>query len=122
MLGPAFGVRLPATNREWVTICGECGRYKVSRIGGIGVYAHGFGIELVLYGVTMNFDWGDSGDPDGVDTWRLWNFVRVNRIAVDCRSFAQIQSWLEEAAAIGELTEDRHLYYSPTHRARPSAP
>lgn len=119
VLGPAFGVRLPATNREWVTICEQCGLYKVRHVNDIGVYAHGFGIELVLDGVTIDFDWGDSGEPDGFDAWRLWNFVRENGIAVKCGRVSQVRTWLEEAAALGELDQDRLLYYSPMHRTRP---
>jgi hypothetical protein len=89
VLGPALGVWLPATNREWVTICAECGLYKIRDVEGIGVNAHGYGIELVLDGVTIDFDWGDSGEPDGFDTWRLRNIAQVNGLAMECESFSQ---------------------------------
>jgi hypothetical protein len=118
VLGPALGVRLPASNREWVRMSAECGVNRAGRVNGIEVDAHGYGIELVLDGVTIDFDWGDSGEPDGFDAWRLWNFVQVNGIAVDCGRSSQVRSWLEEAAALGELTRDSLLYYSPAHRAR----
>jgi hypothetical protein len=117
VLAPTLGVRLPGSNREWVGICVACGLYQVRWVNGIGVYAHGYGIELALGDVMIDFDWGDAGEPDGFDTWRLWNFVRSNEIAVDCESQAQVRAWLEEAAAFGELTQDRLLYYSPVHRA-----
>jgi uncharacterized protein DUF6896 len=119
VLGPALGVRLPASNREWVSICVDCGLYKVRHVNGIGVYAHGYGIELTLDGLTIDFDWGDLGEPDGFDAWWLWNFVQSNGITVDCGSFSQVRSWLEEAAALGELTRDDLLYYSPANRAGP---
>lgn len=118
VLGPALGVRRPASNREWVGMSGRCGVNRVRRLDGIEFYAHGYGIELVLDGVTIDFDWGDRGEPDGFDAWRLWNFVEVNGIAVDCGSLSQVRSWLEEAAALGELTQDSLLYYSPAHRAK----
>jgi hypothetical protein len=117
-LGPALGVRLPASNREWVTICAETRLYKVRRVNGLGVYAHGYGVELTLDGVTVDFDWGDAGEPDGFDAWRLWYFVQANKIAVDCRGYSQVRSWLEKAAARDELTRDTCLYYSPVHRSR----
>jgi hypothetical protein len=116
--GPALAVRLPASNREWVTICAESGLYKLRRVNGIGVYAHGYGIEVTFNGVTIDFDWGDAGEPDGFDAWRLWYFVQANKIAVDCGGYAQVQAWLAEAAARGELTRDTSLYYSPAHRSR----
>lgn len=119
VLGPALGVRPPASNVEWVVMCGELGLYKICECNGVGVYAHGFGIELIFDDLTIDFDWGDSGEPDGFDAWRLWNFVRANEIAVDCASLSQVRSWLEEAEALGELSRDRLLYYSPAHRAKP---
>jgi hypothetical protein len=121
VLGPALGVRRPASNREWVFICGECGLLKRRHLDGIEVYAHGFGIELIFDGLTIDFDWGDKGEPDGFDGWRLWNYFRANGIAVDCESLSQVRSWLEEATARGELTQDRCLYYSPDRRAGPHA-
>jgi hypothetical protein len=122
VLGPTLGVRLPASNREWAIIWGECGLSRRCQVSGVGIYAHGYGIELIFDGVTIDFDWGDSGEPDGFDAWRLWNFFQVNRIAVDCRDCSQVQSWLEQADALGELTRDQLLYYSPVNRARlPSA-
>jgi hypothetical protein len=118
VLGPALGVRLPGSNLEWVIICGDCGLSKRLEVNGIGVYAHGYGIELILDDVTIDFDWGDSGEPDGFDAWRLWNFFHDNGITVDCESYSQVRSWLEQASALGELTRDELLYYLPTNRAR----
>jgi hypothetical protein len=117
VLGPALGVRRPASNSEWVFICGKCGLSKRCQVNGIGVYAHGYGIELSFDGLTIDFDWGDLGEPDGFDAWRLWNFYQTNGFVVDCASSCQIRSWLEEAITLGELTKDRLLYYSPANRA-----
>lgn len=118
VVGPVLGVRLPASNREWVAICAECGLYNVRWINGIEIYAHGYGIELIFPDVAIDFDWGIKGEPDGFDTWRLWNFVRTNKLDVACESFSQIQSWVEEAHQGGELTQEElyGLYYSPVHR------
>jgi Domain of unknown function (DUF6896) len=113
-----LGVRLPKSNREWVSICAECGLlWSPQEVGGIQVYAHGYGIELMVDGLNIDFDWGDAGEPDGFDAWRLWNFYQVNGLPLPCESYVQLSSWLEEAAEHGELTKDELLYYSPLHRA-----
>jgi uncharacterized protein DUF6896 len=135
VLGGTLGVRLPASNREWGAICVECGLHHVRWINGINVYVHGYGIELIFPDITIDFDWGDSGESDGFDTWRLWNFLCVNKVNeghpyyaqikswLDNRGsggsegYLQIESWLEEAHECGELTRDRCLYYSRAHRS-----
>jgi hypothetical protein len=122
VLGPTLGVRLPASNREWVAICSESGLYHVRRVNGLEVYAHGYGLEIAFPDVTIDFDWGDEGEPDGFDAWRLWNFVRENQPDVPCESHLQMIAWLEEAHEGRKLTRDRHLYYSPAHRAPKQPP
>lgn len=117
VLGPALGVRLPNSPMEWVTICGETGLYNARWISGVGVYSHGYGIELTFAGLTIDFDWGESGEPDGFDGWWLWNFARLNPCNAPCPERAEVRAWVEDAAAKGELTRDRYLYYSPAHRA-----
>jgi hypothetical protein len=117
VLAPTLDVRLPASNREWVAICAECGLYHVRWVNGIEIYVHGYGIELVLPDVTIDFDWGDEGEPDGFDAWRLWNFVRENRLDVKCEGHSQMISWVEQAHECRKLTKDNYLYYSPAHRA-----
>jgi hypothetical protein len=117
VLGDVLDIRLPVSNREWITICAESGLYDLRSVNGVEVYAHGYGIELSDEELTVDFDWGAAGEPDGFDAWRLWNFFRVNHLPVACESFTQLKSWLEEAAESGELIRDLHLYYSPLHRA-----
>jgi hypothetical protein len=97
--------------------------YNVRWINGGEVYSHGYGIELVIDGVTIDFDWGERGESDGFDVWRLYNFARLNPAIVARVPHAQVREWMEEALAAGELVEDRYLCYSPRHRARrPPAP
>lgn len=120
VLGPVLGVRRPASGDEWVTICGETGLYHARWVNGVGVYSHGYGVELDFGALTIDFDWGDAGEPDGFDVWRLWNFANRNPVAAPCPARAAVRAWVEAAAAAGELTRDRRLFYSPAHRAAPA--
>lgn len=65
------------------------------RFNDIEIYAHGYGIELVIDGMNIDFDWGDQGESDGFDGWRLWNFCRNNGLPMECENCSQVQSWLE---------------------------
>lgn len=117
VLGPTLGVQLPSSPMDWVTICGETGLYNARWVNGVEVYSHGYGIELIFTGLTIDFDWGEFGEPDGFDVWRLWNFARLNPCAIPCPNHDEVRTWVDEAAAASELIKDRYLYYSPTHRA-----
>jgi hypothetical protein len=120
-LGGTLGVRLPTSNRDWLTVTAECGLYNVRWLNGVEIYAHGFGIELIFPDLVIDFDWGDAGEPDGFDAWRLWIFAKLNNIPLACSGSPQVRDWLDEAVANGELTRDTSLDYSPAHRAHPVA-
>ena len=117
VLGPTLGIRLPRTPREWVAHCGETGLYNVRWVNGVEVYSHGYGIELIFAGLTIDFDWGECGEPDGFDVWRLYNFARHNSCGPRCPEYAEVAAWVEEAESAGELVRDRYMYDSPSHRA-----
>lgn len=128
VLADVLGVRRPTSGPDWVTLCQESGLYHIRKVNGVVVYAHGYGIELTDPELSIDFDWGDAGEPDGFDAWRLWWFFESNLLPTACESLGQVRGWLHEAAAAGELTRDRRLYYSPkqraarTHSSRPAAP
>ena len=43
-----LGFPLPASNRDWFRYCCDNGVYSLKERNGIGIYAHGYGIELKL--------------------------------------------------------------------------
>ena len=106
----------PESNRAWAFYCAENGLHEIRELDGVGIYAHGFGIELKIEGLTINFDWGDHGEPDGFDGWRLWNFRTDNCPEVEC-SHKEVNKWLQRAYNDGELVKDTTLYYDPGRRA-----
>lgn len=116
-LGPALGVRFPRSDVDWVAVCLECGLYGVRTVNGHTVFAHGFGIAIDFPDLTIDFDWGERGEPDGFDAWRLWIFHEDNGLLSHLPDLAQVREWLIDAAAAGELTRDRSLFYSPAHRS-----
>src|SRR5690349_10014956 len=86
LLGPTLGVRLPSSGQDWIEICDECGLHDIRSVCGIPIYSHGYGIEFKFPEMTVDFDFGRNGETDGFDAWRLWNFISLNQIDVQCQS------------------------------------
>lgn len=121
VLGPTLGVRLPGSDREWVKICGQTGLCFVQWVNGVEVYSHGYGIELTFPDLNIDWDWGEHGEPDGFDVWRLHWFARSNAGRRPYPSYAVVSDWMKAALAAGELYRpgEYGLYYSPNHRTKP---
>jgi hypothetical protein len=78
---------LPKSGPDWVHYCCANGIQKINELNGIPIYAHGYGIELKIDELTIDFDWGPNGEPDGFDAWRLYNFTLDNATARSKMSF-----------------------------------
>ena len=106
----------PQSDRAWAFYCAENDLHQTRELNGIGIHAHGYGIELRIDDLTIDFDWGANGEPDGFDGWRLYNFKIDSCSDVVC-SHIDVNSWLETAYAEGELLKNGSLYYDPKRRA-----
>ena len=106
----------PASNMEWPVVCIDHKIDRRCRLNDIDVYTHGYGVELNIGDLTIDFDWGENGEPDGFDAWRLYNFTFDNG-GSDSYTHDKIQEWIDAAVAAGELTKSGFLYYDPKRRA-----
>jgi len=109
-------IPLPTSEKNWFQYCCENNLYEIKNLNGIGIYAHGYGIELKIGTLTIDFDWGAKGEPDGFDGWRLYNFSRDNLPKIKCEHL-EVNSWFESALEVGELIKGGKLYYDPDRRA-----
>ena len=107
----------PETNRAWPSYCAENWLHQTRELNGIGIYAHGYGVELKIDGFTIDFDWGANGEPDGFDGWRLHKFNTENPSEIVC-SHNDVNDWLKQAHVDGKLIKEGSLYYDPSRRAR----
>jgi hypothetical protein len=106
-----LGLPMPSSNRHWVTLCGELDLNKKRELRGIGIYTHGHGVELTFQDESIDFDWGEHGEGNGFDAWRLWSHCEVNKVFLGKCDHDAIKAWLHEAFQGGELVKDRLLYY-----------
>ncbi len=117
-LCPTLGLRLPTSGGDWINLCGEFGLYEIRSVDGVQLDPHGIGIEFTFPTWSIDMDWGENGEADGFDAWRLHLFDRLNPTALPTPSYQEVRNWVEHAFDRGELIRDLHLYYSPLHRAK----
>ena len=111
-------VQWPESNRTWAwRHIHELPPELTQPLPGITLRPHGFGIEVVAENLNVDFDWGDEGEPDGFDGWRLYLFSHDNCPELKC-TYAQLNELLKSALTEGSLIKSGQLYYDPNRRAR----
>lgn len=93
----ALGIPRPSSDLDWLHYCCQNGLHSIDELHGVGIYAHGYGVELKIGSLTIDFDWGENGEPDGFDAWRLWNFRLDNHPEIAC-SYELARQWLDSAS------------------------
>jgi hypothetical protein len=92
MLGA--GIRLPETNMRWVS-------QQIPSpypLAGEGVLRkHGFGCEVRWSGGSVDFDFGENGEVDGFDEWRLWKYCQSNTYGSMFSTEADLKAAVQEA-------------------------
>lgn len=83
---------------------------------GVTYYKHGFGVAVSSDTRTVDFDFGEMGETDGFDAWRLSNFAEDNRISTTLTDEGSFSAALEAARAEGTLVKRGHLYYRRERR------
>lgn len=69
------GIVLPRSNTEWA--CNELPQTGILP-GGIKYFKHGYGVAVHLKSGTVDFDFGEKGEINGFDVWRLSAFAEEN--------------------------------------------
>lgn len=103
------GIEIPSSNIEWLDLdIPAHGELK----SGIKYFKHGFGCWVHLPEGKVDFDFGENGQIDGIDEWRLWSFCqdRLNTYGFDTQQ--ALFDCIGHALEKGELIASSHnLYY-----------
>jgi len=98
------GMPMPHSSLAWL-------RAEVPGIGildgGIKYFKHGAGCEVRLETGAVDFDFGDNGEIDGFDLWRLTKFCRDFLPCFGFDNAKQIEESFNAALAHGELEQSR---------------
>ncbi|MBB3118797.1 DUF6896 domain-containing protein [Pseudoduganella violacea] len=79
--------------------------------GGVEYFKHGAGCLVQLETGEIDFDFGDDGEIDGFDLWRLTRFMGGRLPRFGFASAEQIEQSFSDAVDSGKLNSEGGLYY-----------
>lgn len=108
LLSEALGFKLPITNTEWV---GLDIPHRGQTSDGLKYFKHGYGVAIKFDGGEIDIDFGDKGEYDGFDGWRLFRFAETNHIRTPYKDFHEVEADIEDALAKGQLRYSGYILY-----------
>ncbi len=102
------GISLPATNAVWAAT--EFPESKKLQ-GEVPFFKHGYGCTVSLPEGVVDFDFGENGETDGFDLWRLQRFAECNMQRFEFKSLEDIAAAFENAKANQEFRYSGYLLY-----------
>lgn len=73
---------------------------------------HGYGLELKVGDLHIDYDYSSEGRPDGFDAWRLYVYMMGTKF--DDRDedlIDHIREWIDKLHSSGRLIRPDNLYY-----------
>ena len=80
-------------------------------IGGIPYFKHGFGCKVKLPRGAVDFDFGEQGQINGFDLWRLLDFAGSRLFKYGFSSEAALKQCFEDEEKAGRLVYSGYILY-----------
>ena len=101
------GVATPKSSTAWAT-----NGLKRGTLSDGAVYSkHGVGCLIEAPAGGVDFDFGDHGEIDGFDAWRLVQFAEISNGRHAITEKKKIEALLDSAVAAGEIEKRGSLYF-----------
>ena len=108
------GIEQPASNTDWTgNAIPQHGTLK----GGITYFKHGYGCSVGLPSGTVDFDFGEHGEIDGFDAWRLASFAGPRLLEYGFASEAALNDCFKAEVAAGSLVYSGYILHYIAHAA-----
>ena len=109
------GIPRPASNTDWVgTQIPQTGLLP----GGVKYFKHGYGVAVHLEDGAVDFDFGDEGQINGFDAWRLKGFSEERPGRYGFHSDEEIDRCFEAAKASGAFVYSGYILHYLRAEAR----
>jgi len=104
----ASGIPRPTSNDHWV---GYGIPHNGTLVGGVTYFKHGYGCRVDLPDGAVDFDFGEQGQIDGFDAWRLAGYARGRLREYGFPNEASLNEAFAAAAASGSLVHSGYILY-----------
>jgi hypothetical protein len=112
------GVAAPESSTAWAT-----NGLKKGTLSDGAVYSkHGVGCLIEASEGGVDFDFGDHGEIDGFDAWKLLQFAEISKGRHAVVEKKKIQALLDSAMTAGEIEKRGSLYYLRKNEPNQQAP
>jgi hypothetical protein len=102
------GIPRPATNTDWaIADIPQRGELK----GGIPYFKHGYGCAVRLPSGAVDFDFGEHGEIDGFDAWRLIGFAGSRLSEYGFAGEISFNECFKAAVAAGSLVYSGYILH-----------
>lgn len=98
-----FNCPRPNSTDDYIVRCVPIIRNENYESHGYKIRPHGIGMEINIEGEIVDFDFGQNGEFNGFDAWRLMEFVNNNKINTSLNTEDKIESAINEALVSGEI-------------------
>lgn len=102
------GVALPDSNMGWALNRMD---HRGVLAGGIPYFKHGYGCAVTLPGGVVDFDFGEHGQIDGFDAWRLTGFAGPRLGEYGFADEAALKACFHAEVAAGSLVGSGYILY-----------
>ncbi|MFO0602796.1 MAG: hypothetical protein U0324_06450 [Polyangiales bacterium] len=104
----AVGIPRPASNTAWA---GASVPWRGDLGGGVRYHKHGYGCAAQARSWHVDFDFGDVGQIDGFDAWRLAGFAGGKLAKYGFASVDDLRRAFAAAVDAGELRHSGYILY-----------
>jgi len=105
ILESQFGCSKPTSSMDFTTRCKSAIRNQNYESGEYKIRPHGIGMEININGTKIDFDFGENGEFNGFDSWRLFNFIETNKIKSTISTEEEMKELLENAISNGYIVK-----------------
>lgn len=112
-LAKHLGITLPVTNDEWIveSYNKTSGEQRSETTDGIKYFIHGYGVSMNDGNKQVDFDLGDEGQIDGINIWKLAEFVEKNKVETNLYDGNDIKKEILKAVDDGDMKYSGYLLY-----------